>query len=500
MWVTWQDLSSLHWHWLGRREWSEQNKIFRLQHDSRKVEVGDVFIALAGGRFDGHDFIEQAIKAGAEIVITHKPAKEFNPIRSPQCSRVEFIEVQDTLQALWALAERRARDFRLRQKPIVGITGSNGKTTCKEFTVQLLQKLFPTLCVHSNKGSFNNHWGLAFNILSAPHDTDVLVCEMGMNHRHEIAQLCAIAHPSAVVCTMVGTAHIENLGSREGIASAKYEIYQNSWDAVGCYNLSNPWTRKMAERDQRARKIFFQVRYSGMEENPSARQSETLHPVSIDLSAEQDAKGLKVQGQILGLAQELIIPLLGPHQVTNIAAALALVMAVSPEPLDPTLAWQALAGLRTPWGRGQLLIADTGFSILFDGYNANPESMHALLQLLPYLPVSGEFVALLGDMKELGDQAAMEHRRLGQAVAALPKLKAVVFVGSFAPEFTQGYQAGGGDDKKLMISSTYDFSLAKKLKDMLNQNDFVFVKASRSMRMEQWVEALGAKDFVSYPQ
>jgi UDP-N-acetylmuramoyl-tripeptide--D-alanyl-D-alanine ligase len=446
-----------------------QNFFFEIFTDSRTPIENGLFWALRGEKFDGHDFIHDVLKQGVKGVVT---SQKVLPDWVTQYPRVSFYQVKDTLVALQTLAKFRSQQLAKSGAKVIGITGSNGKTTCKEFTAQIAEYLGKR--VHSNKGSFNNHFGVPFNILSAAQDTQVLICEMGMNHKGELTELSGIVQPQIVCCTMVGTAHIENFGSIDKIAQAKNEIYQANPHALGVFNLSNKWTYEMAAQWTGERIEFVE-----------AGNSEPFNE-SCDISMRANVSKnsfLEVSGHIRGVYGFQRIPIFGRHHITNIMAAIGLNLAIGGEPQK---IWSALSHLKTPWGRTQLIQTRSGATLLFDAYNANPESMKALFGIVQEYPIEGRIWALLGEMKELGDKRESLHFELGQHLGRL-NLAHVVFVGDSANEVKRGYLEAGGLKENIIISSTYDESLAIQVGSMLKPNDFVVIKGSRSMQLERFV-------------
>lgn len=448
--------------------------------DSRVEAPGGLFWALKGEAHDGHGFVAEAVKKGCQGVVVSDPvvAKELP-------KDISVYLVSDTLVALQKLATSRARELKAKGCKIIGITGSSGKTTCKEFTTQIAH--FAGLKVHSNKGSFNNHFGVPFNILSASDDTAVLICEMGMNHSGELTELAAIAQPDIVCCTMVGSAHIEHFGSIENIAKAKQEIYTASPEAVGVFNLSNPWTNAMFEdwrssKGNRQTLTFMQVKQNAPKQEG----------VNIQLAVEVTPQAsLMVSGWIESEAGGLEIPIFGAHHVTNIMAAAAINLFLK---VEPKIIWQALPNLKTPWGRTQLVSTASGAGVLFDAYNANPESMQALMEIVQGFHLPKRKFAILGEMKELGDKAAIHHQRLGEMVSKIG-FEQVVFVGPSWGAFAEGFKGESGNTSNLVTSSTYDEKLAIQMGSMLEQNDFVVIKGSRGMQLERFVPYLNPTNF-----
>lgn len=450
--------------------------------DTRKDLRGQVFWALRGESFDAHDFLAQAVAQGAAaVVVDRAPAQTLN---------AHVLLVEDTLRALQNFARdvRRAHPAR-----VFGITGSNGKTSTKEFLATILQ---PEMKVHWNPGSFNNHFGLPFNLLQTPPEAEIVIAEMGMNHAGELTELCRIAEPDAVVCTMVGSAHIEHFGSAEKIAAAKEEIYQAApARAVRVYNDDNPWTQKMGERAASEYPVARLLHFSNSE------AALTRPSVDVVLLRDEQAsdRGLALTGKIAGVPGRAQTTLLGDHNVVNLAAAASLALAAG---LTPAKIWRNLELCRPHWGRMQLLRGERGVAILFDGYNANPESMAAMLQSLQSPAVratyrGGSVYAVLAEMRELGTSAEEAHFELGRRLATSGVKGAYVY-GPSSAHVRRGAEQGWAPAemlKNLIISDSYKEELALQLASMLNPQDLVAVKASRGMKSEQFVQLLNPKDF-----
>lgn len=433
--------------------------------DTRKDLSGQLFWALIGENFNAHHFLPQAIEKGAKGCVV----QELPPNWQIWSKGITMIQVPDTLIALQEYARFIHQKLKFK---VIGITGSNGKTSTKEFAAEILKN---EMKVHWNKGSFNNHFGLPFNILGTPDDAPVVIAEMGMNHAGEIQRLCEIAEPEIVVCTMVGSAHIEHFGSAEKIAEAKEEIYRFARpEAIRIYNLDNEWTRQMYERATR--------------DFPQAKRIVTFsltNTADVNLSCKKmtDA-GIEIAGAIGGMAGDVSVPVYGHHQVTNLAAAAAIALAMG---MAPEKIWQALPLCRGAWGRMQFVKSEKKFSILFDGYNANPESMKALLDASRGLATTGKRFGVFAEMRELGAQAPAAHEELGRMVAAM-EFEGVWFYGPSFADFERGFRSGR-TSKTTIFSDTYKESLASQFVSVINPGDLVVVKGSRGMKTEKFVEA-----------
>lgn len=420
----------------------EANGVFT---DTRKPIAGGLFVALRGENFNGDQFAAAALNAGAAIVLVQN--WEGEDLGSNQA----VIEVQDTLLALQRLAHwwRSQLDI-----PIVCITGSNGKTSTKDFTTSVLSQKF---LVSATKGNLNNHIGLPLSILATTQDHTAGVFEIGMNHSGELAPLCEIARPQYGIITNIGTAHIEFLGSREAIAEEKSTL-----------------ARYLPETG-----ILFTPAGCDFNEYFRSRTSAKLIPVGNGrglVRAEnprQQADGTWINLVIQGEEPiDVFIPVLGKHMITNALLAAALGWKLG---LTPTQIAQGLTSVSLTSGRMRRIQCD-GITILDDTYNANPESMEAALDTLCEMKVAegGQRIAVLGRMGELGPFASEAHLRIGKL--AKSKGLRLIAVGDGAENI-----AIGGDSMHLLDSH----SAAEWLASNTNFGDIVLFKGSRSAAIEK---------------
>lgn len=447
-------------------------EVTSVQTDSRANVKDSLFIALEGEQFDGHQFAAAAVAQGAKAILVHRWSPDYESLQD----RCVFIQVSNTLTGLQdlALAWRKRWGFR-----VLGITGSNGKTSTKEFTYSLLSQHFRC---HASPGSFNNHWGVPLSILQAKPDTQILILEMGMNHSGEITKLCQIAEPDIVVATMVGQSHIGELGSQEAVANAKEEIYLASPRAVQIYNLDNEWTIKMFEKSQtRLPKPPKIITYSSFRDGVD---------VKVRIVKMMLAESL-VEATIHGKLIKAQVPVIGRHNTVNLMAAcsLALACGMTAEQIEKALPKCQTAA----WGRNQWVHLKKGTKIFFDAYNANPESMSALLKNIYEFEFEGRRYFVLGEMLELGNLTAELHEKLGKQVADINP-DGVWFIGPSGKDFERGLSAAGYANK-LMISNGYEESLAMQMASMLEPNDLVAIKGSRGMKLERVVQAWNPVDF-----
>lgn len=435
--------------------------------DSREKLDGKLFVALKGERMDAHQFVGDAIRNGATAVLVHEDRPEFASLKN----QAAFFIVPDTLKGLQDLAHH----WRMRHPfQVIGITGSNGKTSTKEFLYALLKEFKPTV---ASKGSFNNHWGVPLSILSAGDDCQILILEMGMNHLGELTTLADIARPDIVTVTMVGRSHIGELGSQENVARAKEEIYKASPHAVAVYNVDNQWTRAMymeAEKNnEHPRRITFSSHVPG---------------ANVSIRADQlTADGMHVTGEIGGVKGIATIKIFGRHNVVNIEAAAALAWAAG---MPAEAIWKKLNGLQvSSWGRNQWIKMPSGTMVLFDAYNANPESMTALLKNLYELETIGKKYLILGEMLELGSESPRAHREIGELAGKIG-VDGVWFIGEHCKDVETGLKQTGFANPAY-FSSKFEPEISEKIKSNLNPQDVVAVKASRGQKLETVLEHWG---------
>lgn len=440
--------------------------------DTRKDLTGQIFWVLKGESFDAHDFLDQAASKGASGLVVESLPQRFSFLKD----KVSILQVQDSLLALQDFAAAQRKNW---GGTVIAITGSNGKTTSKEFAQAVLQT---TKKVHSNPGSFNNHFGLPFNLLAAPLDAEIILAEMGMNHAGEIARLCEIASPDVVVCSMVGRAHIEHFGSVDKIAEAKEEIYLAAPEnATRIFNLDNPWTQKMYEHFL-SKKSGSRVLTFSQKQNADV----VLNLKSMSL------RDITVTGQIAGVIGESTIPVFGVQNLINLSVAASCGLAVN---MTPAQIWAALPSCKTNWGRNQFVQTKVGAEILFDAYNANPDSMQALLENISLLPLQQRKVGVFAEMLEMGDHSEPAHKILGENVGRAG-FDCVYFYGKPSAAFAQGVR-DSGFSKKLFISDTYEEGLASEVANMLQHGDLVLVKGSRGMKLERFVLLTSPLNFTS---
>ncbi|MGD2135728.1 MAG: UDP-N-acetylmuramoyl-tripeptide--D-alanyl-D-alanine ligase [Gemmatimonadales bacterium] len=414
--------------------------------DTRTLEPGALFVALTGERFDGHAFVGEAIAKGAAGVVVKRGSGVG---RAGGGGQVAVFEVDDSLRALGRLARERRREI---DGPVVGVTGTNGKTATKEMLAAVVGTAWRT---HATRENLNNLVGVPLTILDAPDDVEALVVEAGANVPGEIAALRAVIEPTVAVVTNVAAGHLEGFGSLEQVLEEKAALLDGVPAAV--VGTTPP---ALAER---ARTLASRVLTAGTAEHADVR------PERWSL----DADG---HGTILFGGARVRLPLVGAHQIENAVIALACGQVLG---LDAAATVPALAAVALPPGRMELRRIGTRV-VLHDAYNANPASLAAALETARALAGKRPLVVLLGSMLELGDESERLHAEAADRVVALdPAL--VGAVGAFVPAF-EGYRSRLGDR---LLTADDPATLGARVHPRLDAHAFVLVKASRGVRMER---------------
>ncbi len=452
--------------------------------DSRALQPGDIFLALRGERFDGHNFIEQVLANGAGAII----AEEF-PASALTQDRALCIQVADSLAALGALANFRRQCFAGPLR-VAAVTGSSGKTTVKEMVAAICTAALSDSWAHQEpvlktSGNFNNLIGLPLSLLPLQAGHRVAILEMGMNAPGEIARLTRIADPDVGCVSTVHPAHLQGLGSLDGVADAKAELFAGMRpSAIRVVNEDDARIYRRAYATDGPR-IGFAVTEAGRRRKPVVRVSR--------LRSLGEA-GIRFTLNIGGWSKRLSVLALGEHNAHNCAAAAAIAhaMGIAAEsiadglcryrPMDKRMASKKLPG---------------GVKLINDAYNANPASMAAGLRTLASLAAAekgkGKSVAVLGDMLELGAASPAQHQGIGRLAAELG-LNYLALTGQYAKEIAQAAQAQGMPAEQIRIfdnpAAIGPWCAELIQQGALNQGDWILVKGSRGMRMERFIEAL----------
>ncbi len=438
--------------WLSARLIGDDVLIVAVSTDTRGIGAGQLFVALVGERFDGHAFAEQAMQAGAAALLVSRKLD----IALPQ------IVVPDTRLALGRLAAAWRQTL---PGKVVGLTGSNGKTSTKEMIAAMLSRFGS---VHATRGNLNNDIGLPLTLLEAA-DQDYLVVEMGANHAGEIAALSAIARPDIALITNAGRAHLEGFGSVEGVARAKGEIISGlADDGVFLLNQDDIFSDVWTDLATGKRLLSF-----GSTEQAQVRLQSGDERLSLD--DEGFHNGFTVETSRGSLRLDLPVP--GAHSRMNALAAVAVGEALD---LDQQGMAEGLRGLKAVPGRMQPVAAVFAGQLINDTYNANPDSILAAIEVLNALP--GTRWLVLGDLGELGPETESIHEDVGR-MARERGMQHLWAVGELSRAAVQGFGEGGRhfDDQQ---------ALADALLAELGEQDLVLVKGSRLSAMENVVTAL----------
>ena len=426
--------------------------------DSRTIKPGELFVALHGENFEGHDFVEAAAKAGATGALVDLNWTGNVP------NGFALLRAADTLQAYQALAANYRRSLALK---VLAITGSNGKTSTKDFAASVLARRFR---VTKTEGNFNNHVGLPRTILEATSEDEVGVWEIGMNHPGEIAALSKIAAPDAAIITNIGVAHIEFMGSREAIAAEKGALAEAIVpQGTVILNADDPFSEGIAAR-ARGKVIF------------AGTSGGTVRAIEIRQSAEGSEFTI-VEGAHRCRAQ---LPVAGSHMVQNalLAVAAGRAFGLSIEECAAGLAAAALT-------KARLQIKEIGgVQFLDDSYNANPDSMKAALRTLVELDTEGKRIAVLGEMRELGAESARGHREVGEAAATLG-VNQLITIGEVAELIAEGARTAGLDKVSSAKSTT---EAARLLGEIVEPGDLILIKGSRAARTEEVIDKFGSQN------
>ena len=431
-----------------------ETPVRRVTTNSRMVAPGDLFVCLVGDRFDGHAYAEEAMAAGAAAVLVHENVGRITPA----------VAVDDTLAAIGRLGHAlRVRSRKQGDPLVVAITGTNGKTGTKDLAAAALAADRPTV---ASRHSFNNSVGVPITLLDLEPDTRAVVVEVGTNAPGEIAHLGQLVEPEVAVITNVNAGHLEGLRDLDGVREEKGSLLDTlTGRQIAVLNRDDPSFARLAERAP-GEVVSFGL-------NPAADVS------ALDLRCMANGTHFRVNdGRTVSLAH------LGKHSVLNALAALAVARVAG---VDPVVAAEALAVVPPPPGRLQLRTVGR-LTVIDDSYNANPGSLAAATETLGQLALGGRRVFVVGDMLELGGQAAGLHRQAGRGLAsAAPEL--VVAVGRFAEDLVAGAVEGGLAADVCFACPDRELAV-EVLEDRLVPGDVVLVKGSRGMALEELVHDL----------
>jgi UDP-N-acetylmuramoyl-tripeptide--D-alanyl-D-alanine ligase len=409
--------------------------------DTRQITEDCLFVALRGDKFDGNQYAKEALEKGAKYAIVDN---------SDFAVDNRYLLVDNSLEALQQLAHYHRKQLNI---PIVGLTGSNGKTTTKELIAVVLNKKYKT---YATKGNLNNHIGVPLTLLAIDRSYEIAVVEMGANHQKEIELLCSIAEPTHGLITNIGKAHLEGFGGIEGVRKGKGELYDWLVDSRGTVfvNAVNPTLSEMAQERNFTESVMYLL------------DSDTLQMLeSSPFVSYQDTQGNIIQTHLTGR-----------YNFENIAAALAIGEYFGVSTYEAN---QAVADYNPTNNRSQIIQKGTN-TIIMDAYNANPSSMAAAIENFGKLKAERKMV-ILGDMLELGEESPEEHLALGKLVAQ-QKFDTVILAGKLMqdalPALPKAYYF---PDK---------FSLHNWIVDHPQQDTYVLIKGSRGMGLETVVPYL----------
>jgi UDP-N-acetylmuramoyl-tripeptide--D-alanyl-D-alanine ligase len=424
--------------------------------DSRTLSPGDLFIAISGERFDGHEYVQAALQKGAIGSIVKAGKKVAgDPLR--------LLKVEDTLKALQLLG---AAARRLWGKPLLAVTGSAGKTTTKEILAHILATRFRVM---KSSGNLNNHIGLPLQLLRLEAEHDLGVVEMGMNHAGEIRALGELAHHDLAVVTTVAPVHLEFFGSLAEIARAKYEIIETlPTGGVAVLNADDEYVSQFG-RDFKGKVVTFGI-----------KRSADVSAQKIKLNG---AEGSTFELVVGSVGEPVTFPLVGEHNIYNALAAAAAAM---DRGISPSQAAAALSSIAPPDKRGQVLHLH-GATIINDCYNSNPRALEAMIDTLASMKAERR-ILVVGEMLELGPTAEALHRECGEH-AAEKKIDVVIGVRGMARAVAEAACGSGTQAQFVETPEQAGEWLARNLRP----GDAVLLKASRGVKLERALDMLQDK-------
>lgn len=426
--------------------------------DTRTLQENQLFVPLVGDQFNGHHYVDQAIAQGAVAAFWQKD----HPV--PADVRVPLLLVEDTLTALQQLAHAYRMTLDI---PIIGITGSNGKTTTKDLVASVLQTRYR---VHKTKGNLNNHIGLPLTLLSIEEGTEVAVVEMGMSGKGEIALLTQIAKPTHAIITNIGESHIEYLGSREAIAEAKLEILEGLVsDGTFVYDGEEPLLRE-------------RVKAIAQQKIPVGWSKE-----QVDSPEEIEMQGTAYSFRSSKSQHSFTLPILGRHNILNALYAIEIgrALGLTEDEIATGLSQVTVTGMRLEKVTGK-----NGITIINDAYNASPTSTKAALRLLVEIEPDQEKWALLGEIREIGGTWEEEyHRDLGRYAVDLG-VERLLTVGEKGKWIAEGAKERDHAQRLEIYSFADRQEAANWLLQHSNENTVLLVKASRGAQLDQVVKIM----------
>ncbi|MDP1853367.1 MAG: UDP-N-acetylmuramoyl-tripeptide--D-alanyl-D-alanine ligase [Candidatus Omnitrophota bacterium] len=431
--------------------------------DSRTIKSGELFIAIRGEKFDGHNFVAEAVKKNAQILIVDNNFRLDNIQKKLSFNAdagIAFVRVGDTLKALGDIASFHRRRFKI---PVIAVTGSCGKTTTKDMIAEVLSARFNVL---KNEGTFNNLIGLPQTLLKLNRDTEIVVVEMGTNKAGEIKRLAEIARPNAGVITNIGPAHLEFFGSLGAVLKEKFELIDN---------LQFPYLAILNRDDALLRKRIGKTK------------GKTIFTFGIKNKCDFQAADIKIGSSrvefSLSARHNFRMDILGRHHVYNALAAIACgtIFGLSPEKLK-----KRLSNFTPPFTRINLKkIRD--YQVIDDTYNSNPLSLECAIEVLKNFDIQGRKVLVMGDMLELGEKSIILHRKAGEKILS-SGIDALITVGRFSTETAEFVRKSSSGVK--VYSCGCALEARGILSSLLKADDLVLIKGSRAMQMEKAIQGL----------
>ena len=414
----------------------EDLDIQNFEKDTRIIQKGDMYVAIKGEKFDGNDFYKDAINKGAVACLMSKePDEKIGSI----------VLVENTVKAIQQIAAYKRSQVDI---PVVAVTGSVGKTSTKDIVAAVMSQKYKVL---KTQGNLNNDIGLPFTLLRL-HDENAIVVEMGMNHFGEISLLTSIAKPTLAIITNIGTAHIGNLGSRENILKAKLEILEGLQGNSVIINNDNDLLSDWAEKNKEKYNI---ITY-GINNKNSEYVAEDIHSY-------EDRSEYRIDGK------KVVVPVGGEHFVLNSLCAIAVGRYFD---IPMAKITEGISGFELTKGRMEIEKAKCGASIINDTYNANYDSMKAAIEYLEKIEGKRK-IAVLGDMKELGEYSESLHRKVGEEVKDIDIL---ITIGELAKCIEETA------DVREMLHFDNNESALEYLKKIMKKDDIILLKASNSMK------------------
>jgi len=442
-----------------------QRAFSRVFIDSRKAADDGVFVAIAGENHDAHTFLPEVVDQGVRALVINRKKAEHLPLEAWKTAGVACITVADTTRALGDMA---AFNRRRSRASVVGITGSNGKTTTRQFTAAVVSQQYKTL---ATAGNFNNQIGLPLTLLGLESDHQWAVVELGTNHPGEIARLADICSPDIGVITNIGPAHLEGLGSIEGVAREKGSLLNSlRKNGKAVLNADDPRVLQLGGQT-RHEVVLFGLSADAAVRATDVHENEGAIGFTLNLSEENISIRLNTPARFM---------------VTNALAAAAVGDQLG---LSGSTIKAGLEAFIPVSGRMNILHTAKGIHIIDDTYNANPDSMQAALATLQSMGAASRTAFVTGDMLELGDQAPSLHGKIG-AMAAQSGISRLYAKGEFADQVVSAARDAGMPAANTVIGSRRE--IIADLIAWLQPGDWLLVKGSRGMAMEKVVEGLKA--------